>query len=241
MKDNSYLLPAGILALGLIIGIAIFSWAWSDARSSDQTITVTGSAKKEITSDLGILHGTIGVQAATPDASYRALVSQRAILLDYLKEKGFPADKVKLYPVTNYQVQEFDENGRQIGIKGYAYNQRVEVQSDDVKRIESMSLDIASVVEQGVFFTVDPPEYHYTKLSGLKIEIQAAAAKDAMVRADRIADATDRSLGALRNARMGVLQITAKNSNEVSDYGVNDVSSIEKEITAVVSASFQIR
>ena len=75
----------------------------------------------------------------------------------------------------------------------------------------------------------------------MKIEIQAEAAKDALVRADRIADATDRSLGALRSARMGVLQITAKNSNEVSDYGMNDVSSIDKVITAVVSASFQIR
>jgi uncharacterized protein len=38
-----------------------------------------------------------------------------------------------------------------------------------------------------------------------------------------------------------VLQITPKNSNQVSDYGMNDVSSIEKEITAVVNASFQIR
>jgi uncharacterized protein len=241
MKEHGNLLPAGILALGLIIAISIFSWAWSNARSADQTITVTGSARKEIVSDLGILHGTIGVQSATPEAAYRALVSQRAILLDYLAEKGFPADKVKQYPVTNYQVQEYDENGRQIGIKGYSYNQRVEVQSGDVKLIDRLSLEIASVVEQGVFFTVDPPEYHYTKLSNVKIEIQAEAAKDALVRADRIADATDRSLGALRSARMGVLQITAKNSNEVSDYGMNDVSSIEKVITAVVSASFQIR
>jgi hypothetical protein len=40
---------------------------------------------------------------------------------------------------------------------------------------------------------------------------------------------------------MGVLQITPKNSNVISDYGMNDVTSIEKEITAVVSASFEIK
>jgi hypothetical protein len=44
----------------------------------------------------------------------------------------------------------------------------------------------------------------------------------------------------MRNARMGVLQITPINSNMVSDYGMNDVSSIQKEVTAVVNASFEI-
>jgi len=37
------------------------------------------------------------------------------------------------------------------------------------------------------------------------------------------------------------LQITPINSNMVSDYGMNDVSSIDKEITAVVNASFEIK
>ena len=44
----------------------------------------------------------------------------------------------------------------------------------------------------------------------------------------------------MRSARMGVLQITPKFSNAVSDYGINDLSSIDKEIVGVVNASFQI-
>jgi len=87
---------------------------------------------------------------------------------------------------------------------------------------------------------VEQPEYHYTKLAELKIDIQADAAKDAMVRDDKIAKATGRSLGPMRDARMGVIQITPKLSNQVSDYGINDLSSIEKEITEVVNASFEI-
>ena len=84
------------------------------------------------------------------------------------------------------------------------------------------------------------PEYHYTNLADLKIRIQAAAAKDAMIRAEKIAEATGRKLGPMRDARMGVLQITPKYSNQVSNYGINDITSIDKVITAVVSASFQI-
>jgi hypothetical protein len=40
---------------------------------------------------------------------------------------------------------------------------------------------------------------------------------------------------------MGVFQITPRFSTEISDYGVNDVSSIDKDVTAVVRATFVIR
>jgi hypothetical protein len=114
------------------------------------------------------------------------------------------------------------------------------VQSSNVNLIRDVSLDAASLVERGLSVTVNAPEYYYTKLSEIKIDIQADAAKDAMIRGRRIAEATGRNLGVLTNARMGVLQITPENSNITSDYGVNDVSAIRKEITAVVNANFLI-
>jgi hypothetical protein len=116
----------------------------------------------------------------------------------------------------------------------------MEISSSDVQKIKEISLDITSLVNNGVNFVVEMPEYHYTKLAELKIQIQAEAARDALNRAKEIAKATGRDLGPLRNARMGVLQITPRFSNMISDYGINDVTSIEKEITAVVTASFEI-
>jgi len=69
----------------------------------------------------------------------------------------------------------------------------------------------------------------------------AEAAKDAKTRAERVAASTDSSIGSVRTARMGVLQITPADSNEVSDSGMNDTSSLDKDITAVVNLSFEIR
>jgi hypothetical protein len=68
----------------------------------------------------------------------------------------------------------------------------------------------------------------------------AAAAKDAQERAKRIAESTNSSVGSVRTARMGVLQITPADSNDVSDSGMNDTSSLEKDITAVVSIGFAV-
>jgi hypothetical protein len=84
------------------------------------------------------------------------------------------------------------------------------------------------------------PEYLYTKIQEAKVEMLAAAARDAKLRAEQIAEATESEIGAVRAARMGVLQITPAYSVEVSDYGINDTSSLEKDITAVVSMEFEI-
>lgn len=242
MKEkNLFLIPSAVLSLALIICAVIMALTWRANRKADQTITVTGSAKKEITSDFGILRGTISTRGTTAEAAYNELNRQKPILLEYLASKGFPEDKVTFFTISSFPVYEVGPNGAQTGrIVDYNYSQRIEINSSDVQKIRAISLEISSLVQKGVTFMVEMPEYHYTKLADLKIQIQAEAAKDAINRAQRIAEAADRSLGSIKSARMGVIQITPKFSNMVSDYGVNDLSSIDKEITAVISASFQL-
>jgi len=240
-KNNHLFLPAVIIGVSFIIGVVFFTNAWKSSQSANQTISVTGSAKKEIVSDLGFLRGTISVQSSTSESAFAELNRQKPIVISYLERKGFPKDKIEFNTISSYAVYEMSDQGYQTGrINGYVYSQRIEVQSTDVNKIKELSLDITSLIERGVSFNVEQPEYHYTKIADLKIEIQAAAAKDAMIRAQKIAEATDRDLGPMRSARMGVLQITPKFSNAISDYGINDLSSIEKEIIGVVNASFEI-
>lgn len=240
-KKNSLFVPAVIIGVSFIIGVVFFTNAWKSSQNANQTINVTGSAKKEIVSDLGFLRGTISVQSSTSESAFTELNRQKPILVSYLERKGFPKEKIEFNTINSYPVYEMSAQGYQTGrVIGYIYSQRIEIQSSDVVKIKELSLDITSLIEKGVSFNVEQPEYHYTKLADLKIEIQAAAAKDAMIRAQKIAEATDRDLGPMRSARMGVLQITPKFSNAISDYGINDLSSIEKEIIGVVNASFEI-
>lgn len=236
-----YSFPALILAASIVFASIIIGGVWKSISKANQTITVTGSAKKTIISDLGILRGSISSQSFSAADAYRNLKSQKPLLLKYLKTKGFDKDKVQFFTINSYPIYEISSQGTQTNkIVAYNYSQRIEIQSSDVKKIQEISLEISSLVEQGVNFMVEQPEYHYSKMAEVKIEIQANAAKDAMIRARKIAESTNGSLGIMRSARMGVLQITPRNSNMVSDYGVNDLSSIEKEITAVVNASFEI-
>ena len=67
------------------------------------------------------------------------------------------------------------------------------------------------------------------------------ATLDAKARADAMLKSSGKSAGDLKNASVGVFQITAPYSNEISDYGINDTSSIDKEITAVITCTFEIK
>ncbi len=240
-EKTNQIVSFSILGIAFIIGVIIFVTSWRANQSANQTITVTGSAKLELVSDLGVLRGTVSTSSTSREYAYRELEIQKPILINYLVKYGFPKESIEFSTINSYPLYEIGPQGYQTGrVIGYTYNQRIEIISTDVNKIKAVSLDIASLVERGVTFSVDMPEYHYTNLADIKIQVQAAAAKDAMERAIKIAESTGRNLGPMRNARMGVLQITPKLSNMISDYGINDLSSIEKEITAVVSASFQI-
>lgn len=240
-NKNTFFTVAGILGSSLIIAVLIFSLVWKSTKNADQTITVTGSAKKAIVSDLGIQRGTL--QASSPDrkTAYQIVQEQLPSVLKFLESKGFKKDQIEVFGINGYPVFEVNASGMQTSrVLYYVYSQRFEAKSNDVQKVKELSVSLSSLVEKGLDISTDMPEYLYTKIDDLKIAIQAEAAKNAMDRAEKIAESTGRSLGSLRNARMGVIQITPRNSNVVSDYGTNDVSSIEKEITAVVSASFEI-
>ncbi|WP_299757354.1 SIMPL domain-containing protein [uncultured Pontibacter sp.] len=241
MNRNSLLLPFVVLGVSLVISAFLLSQIFRFRDQANQTINVTGSAKKEITSDLGILRSNIQAEAPTADAAYLLLQEQRPMVLQYLKEQGFDDSSVDLNTINLNPIYEVTEQGYSTNrVNRYIANQMIQVTSQDVQKIKSVSLDMTSLVSKGININVMSPEYYYTKLADLKVEIQADAAKDALQRAEKIAEATGSDLGAITNARMGVIQITPVNSNMISDYGINDASSIEKEITAVVSASFRL-
>lgn len=235
------LLSSIIIAVAIIVSAFMLSGVLKDFNKSKQTITVTGSAKRDIVSDLGKLTISISVVANSQLEGMREINRQKPALIDFLKKKGIAESDIKLNPVNSNPNYFYNANGMQTGrIESYNVSQEVNMQSGDVNLIEAVSLEASALLEQGLSVQIYRPEYYYTKLAPLKIGIQSEAAGDAKDRAAKIAEATGRKIGPLTSARMGVLQITPENSNNISDYGMNDVSSIKKEITAVVNATFLI-
>lgn len=233
---------AGVaLAIGLVFASLIFGWSFIKARRGDQTITVTGSARKRITSDLVIWKAGVSYQASALSDAYRSLSESVPRVKAYLISKGIPENQITISSISTVTHQVRDSDGQQTGqISGYTLRQELEVRSNDVGQIAKIAREATELINQGILIESMAPEYLYTKLGEEKIAMLAEAAKDAKERAERIAKSTDSSIGSVKTARMGVLQITPADSTEVSDYGMNDTSSLEKDITAVVNVGFEI-
>lgn len=84
-------------------------------------------------------------------------------------------------------------------------------------------------------------QYLVSNLDDIKIEMVGKATQNAKQRAESMVKSTGDKIGSLNSAKMGVFQIVPINSTEVTDYGINDTSSPEKNVIAVVNATFTVK
>lgn len=229
------------LAIGLIISSLIFGWFYASAKKGDEAITVTGSAKRRITSDLVVWSAGVSSQAAQLSDAYKQLSDNIPRIKQYLLDKGISEEQMTISSITTMTLKRRDADGNESNeITGYLLSQQIEVRSNDVQKVSQVAREATELINQGILIESKAPQYYYTQIGDLKVEMLGEAAKDAKERAAKIASSTGNSIGSVRSARMGVLQITAADSTEVSDYGVYDTSTIEKDMTAVVNVSFAV-
>lgn len=235
---------AGALILGVAIVVAAAVLGGSAVRIADSraTVTVTGSAKQQIRSDMVVWRGMFTANSPTLQDAYARLQADLAKVREYLVGKGLAADSLVFSSINTQVLYEIGPGGRETGtVRGYRLYQTVEVTSADVDRIATIAREATELIHRGVQFESMPPQYLYTQLADMKVAVLAEATKDARARAEEMARNSGSRIGRLRGARMGVFQITPAFSTMVSDYGINDTSSLMKDITAVVSVSFEIR
>jgi len=243
MNDRFSPLLVGLvsLALGLVAGAALLGNAVGRIRQGADQLEVTGSARRPIRSDFVVWRVRVGAQEAALPAAYQRLKAQSDRLSTYLRGRGIADSALTVQPVNVMPMPELYD-GRETGrTLGYRLAQTFEIRSADVDGVTRLSQEVTELINQGLELTPEQPEYLFTGLPRLRVEMLAEATADAKLRAAAIAAGVGGRLGGVRSVRVGVFQITPRFSTEVSDYGVNDTSSLEKDVTAVVRVTFSIR
>jgi uncharacterized protein len=248
-------LGAVALAAALVWSTAIAAGTWRDVRKGPDkhTIRITGSARKRIVSDLIQWEATIEGRAAERTAAYRMAREGRDKAVAFLLEQGIKPEEIKPQSATvQEQFEKVVEDkvlpGTTVAVrsekqvsKGFLAREAIFVRSTDVTRIEKASREITSLLDEGVVVNSGCPNYFYTRLGELKLEMLAQAAKDARDRAGNILhSAGNATIGKLVVADMGIININAANSTTTSEEGNNDTTSLEKDIITIVHAEFEV-
>ncbi len=233
-----------IASLGFVIGLALLGSAIKNRNKSENTISVTGLGTKKFTSDLITWDGNFSRNSFELQSAYNELSADRKVISDYLISKGIKQNEM-VFSAVDIQKQyryDTDANGRSVQtFSGYQLSQKVSIESKEVSKIENISRNITEIINRGIEFTSSPPNYFYTKLAEVKQQMIADATKDAKQRAEKIAENAGSDLGNLKKATMGVIQITAPNSNEDYSYGGTfNTQSKEKEASITIKLEYEV-
>ncbi len=236
------------IILVLIASIALIGAAWihgkeiADSRVSD-TISVTGSVKRKVDSDLA--KWTAGFTQYTTVSGVTAALTKTQKTVEDVKQFivsfGIDEKSITILPAQTDPVYEQSPNyGFTQRIIAYNIRQEIRVENMDIGKLDQLAKSVTRLADKGIVADYQRTEYFYTKIADLRPELFAEATKDAQKRAEAIAGGTGVKVGALRSARTGVIQILAPNSTDIADYGAYDLSTKEKEVTATVSVSFAL-
>ena len=241
-------LPFIIIGVSMIICCVILTAGLVRVKKGfDNTISATGSASMDFSSDLVVWRGSFSEHASTSKSAYAAIKKDAELVRSYLLDNGVEKSEIVFSSVSIYEsyVDRYDNDGNYVGRyqDGYDLQQNVVITSEDIDTVEKISRDISSLLSSGVEFTSESPEYYCTKLDEVKLELIQLATENARERIRIIADGTGSSLGKLQGSSLGVFQITAQNSGTswYSYDGYLDTSSREKTASITVNLRYALK
>ncbi len=230
------------VAVGIVLAAVLVAGAVRDVGRKNDVIEVTGSARRAIVADLGIWKGSVTVQSPTVQGAYGEVAGYGEKVRAWLKARGLADSVITVRPIETTRVMFTTTDGQETGkLAGYKLSQSIEVHLANPRAIEQLAREAGALAGEGIPLEAAAPQYLYTKLAELRIAMMGEATADARARAEVIGKAAGSTVGNVRSANTGVVQITPRFSTEVSDYGMNDVTSIEKDITTVVKVTFALK
>ncbi len=209
-------------------------------------LSATGSASVDFEADLIVWRGTYSAFAENTTEAYSRLNRDARKIKNYLAEKGIAESDVvfSAIEISKRYSSNYNDAGNYVGdtFNGYELYQTVTVSSEDVDGVEEVSRGITELIEDGVEFTSNSPEYYYKDLDSLKLELVEAATENAKQRIDLMAKGSGCTVGKLVSSNLGVFQITAKNSadDEYSSGGTYNTSSRHKTATITVKLNYTV-
>jgi hypothetical protein len=231
-------IAAIILSLGFIVCSVIIGSTLYGIKRMDNTITVTGSARTKVSSDQVRWSISISRIAPTLNEGYSLMGRDLSSIKEFLQKNGIDSKEIEISQIYTNQPWLYSERSDRLH---YQFNQEIVVTSKDLDKIEQVARKLYDLVNQGVNIVSNNVEFYYSQLPELRISLLNEAMQDARKRAFIIAKSTGRRVGKVKSAKMGVVQVMAPGSVEISDYGTYNTRTRDKEVMITVQATFYLR
>lgn len=260
MKINKIKKTSSKIFSSFIIGFAVIITAWilgnsfKNRNEKLDSISVVGLGTKDFVSDEILWTASFSVKNYDIKEAYNKMKSDQKIVSDFFIAKGFKSNDFSFGAVNfnkSYREirKENPENRYQNQYEqifdGYEAFQTITFKTqkspDLMKKIEDVSSKTSELINSGIELTSNAIQYTYSDLPSLKQSLIESATRDAKERAIKIIETANGKLGKLKNASMGVFQITGQGSTEDYSYGgIYDTYSKNKTARITVRLEYEL-
>jgi uncharacterized protein len=235
-------LPAGFLALGLVLGGWLIGDGFARGRASDRYVEVKGLAEREVTADMALWplrYVSTGDDLGAAQAQINRSTRQ---VLAFLTRHGIDTTSVQLQAL---EVSDAFANrfpGERAGPR-YVIQQTVMVRSKSPAVVMAASQRVSELVGEGVVLSssgeygIGGPTFIFTRLNQLKPSMVKEATGNARAAAEQFAADSRSELGSIRQANQGVFVILPRDQAP----GINEGAQLEKVVRVVSTVQYFLR
>lgn len=222
MNDTAPQRRSEFWILGLLLAVGLFAGGWilgaqiKATRLGDRYVSVRGLAERTVKSDLAIW--PIGYTETGDDlpALYSKAEADQKTILKFLAEEGIrPAEiSVGIVGVTDNQANAYAGNRRPL--YRYIVQQQITVRTARVDQVAAAAQKASGLLRQGIVVS-QSLTYKFNGLNSIKPDMITEATRNARAAAERFAQDSGSSVGAIRQATQGFFSILPANSGASAD------------------------
>lgn len=231
-KDN--LIPAVILALGLVIGGFALRSGIVTFKDRDRQVSVKGLAEKEVKADKvtwPLVYKEIGND---PTEMYSRLTQKNATVVQFLKQGGISEAEISVNPPM-IEDRQADNYGNDLLNYRYKATSVITVTSGEVDKVRRLMARQAELMNRGVPLITEQygdhaVRYDFTSLNDVKPAMVEEATKNARATAEKFASDSGSKVGKINHASQG--QFTIEDRDATTPY--------IKNVRVVITMDYQL-
>jgi uncharacterized protein len=242
--DRGSLVPAAVLAIGLILGGWVLGAQIKAIRLGDRYVTVKGLVERKVKSDLAIWPLTYKEAGDELTSVYAKTEADKKTVLQFLDEQGIQASEIELGIIRVVDTQANEYGGGTRAPHRYIVEQQITVRTPRVDQVAAAAQKTMQLLQKGIVLGGNPGQglaYKFTALNTIKPDMITEATRNARAAADRFAADSGSKVGSIRTANQGVFSILpADQAGESGESAFGADSSLMKTVRVVTSVEYYL-
>jgi hypothetical protein len=248
MEKNGLSALGLLLAIGLVASAFLVSGAINNAQNSNRFVTVRGLSEKDVKANLAMWRLKFKTTGDDLAGTQAALETQKKAVVEFLTKAGFSIEELQPQGIRVVDKQANEYGNDNAGGKRFVMTTSVLLRTEKVDLVMKTQQKMSDLINSGVVLSDDnycgnTPNYLFTKLNDIKIEMLADATKNARSAAGQFAKDAEAKVGSIRQASQGYFSISALDRVEESsggDSSCGDGESIMKKIRVVSTVDYYL-